>query len=309
MTDNTTQIDLSARAMLARVTIKQGPQSKRDRPASDRTAEREHATNDSVAVLARLLPKHETQAVADAAGALRQTFYRRTLAWQDDGARVLPSAGYLEFSKEIDAAVTAFDDAADALAVRYPAIYAAAPDRMGKLWRPGLLPKSAEQFRRRYAARWKVEPLPSGADFRAEVPADAMLAWRAAIERDTRAAIEAAQADIYARLRDQLGTLAERLTQYGQPGHRFRESLLTGLADLAALAPSLNVTGDPELNHAAGMAAAVADMATVDRLRDDAGARDRMADAARELHRRLAAFCPAPEDSSAEPMQYAHAAE
>ena len=140
MTTPTPTIDLSTRAMLARVVIKQAPASKRDKPATVRAAEREEAQQDSVAVLARLMPKHETDAIAEAAGGMRQAHYRLTLPWRDDGARVLPSAAYLEYSKDLDDARAAFDAAADALAERYPAILAAAPARLGRLWKPGLLP-------------------------------------------------------------------------------------------------------------------------------------------------------------------------
>lgn len=243
---------LNQRAMLASLIIRSWSARKHDKRITNDVAQREHAAADAGRYNKRLLPKDALAFLTSQASAARSEHYKRTLPWSDEGARILSASGYLDYAKAIKAIRADFLSAADDFAARYPDFIDQAKRQLGNMFDPEDYP-TPEAIRDKFAIELHVFPLPDAKDFRADLPEAELAMVRADIEEQVRQSLLAGQADVYRRISDALGHMVAKLRAYqpasdGQKASGiFRDTLVTNVAELAALIPSLNVTNDPTL--------------------------------------------------------------
>jgi hypothetical protein len=103
--------DIGTRALLTALNISAWSGNRLDRNASRDLTDRESAQRGAARVNKSLVSKDALAAVTTAAGAARSEHYKRTLAWADDGARILPAAGFLDYRDAMAARKSAFLDA------------------------------------------------------------------------------------------------------------------------------------------------------------------------------------------------------
>jgi hypothetical protein len=101
--------------------------------------------------------------VTTAAGAARSEHYKRTLAWADDGARILPAAGFLDYRDAMAARKSAFLDAVRVFTQSYDYHRAQAQQLLGHLYSPVGLPRSRRdcrpfRFQRDFSSQYRPEP-------------------------------------------------------------------------------------------------------------------------------------------------------
>lgn len=164
---------------------------------------------------------------------------RHTVPWLDDGMRMLPSAGYLEYTADMRQLIAEADRRADALETQWAQLVAEDIRRLGSLGNAADYPLSV---REKYKISLKFLPVPTTEDFRVAIsPED-----RASLDR----AIEEAKAGVSKHLlSEMLGPVkafVEKLAvPIGETGSVFRDSLVDNVMDLVWRLPKLNLTGDP----------------------------------------------------------------
>jgi hypothetical protein len=293
---------LATRAVLARPTIRVWTARKLDKRATAETLADHGAAADAGRFHKTLVARSSLAEIAQAAGAARTLHYARTLPWGDDGARILPTALYADYLRDMRSLRHQFDGAVSAFVATYDAHRDAARASLGSLFAESDYP-TAREIAGRFGFDVAVYPVPQSTDFRVEVGD--------AVRQDLAARVEAAVADAMrdaaARLVETVKTLADRLRDYqpardGQPAAGiFRDSLVGNLRDLAAVLPAFNLAGDPRFDDLAARVGALLDLSPAivggDQpdplaadLRSDETLRRRVADAADQIAADAAAW-------------------
>lgn len=279
---------LASRAMLAHVKISLWSARALDRKVTDEVNQSHGARADAGRYNKSLIDPAALAPIVTAQGAVRAYHYANTLPWEDDGARLLPSALFdaystrvRQFGEEFDAAVATFLDA-------YPAHVEAARVRLNGMFRAEDYP-SAGDIAKRFAFRRTIGAVPSPEDFRVALGDAQSALIRAEIEERAAEALRAAMADVNARVTDAVGKMAEKLRAYnpGSKGERaegiFRDSLVENVRDLAAILPGLNITSDPILAKVAARMSAELVQHDAAELRESATLRETIAASAESI--------------------------
>lgn len=246
----TTITDISDRAMLVNVHISMFSATKTDKKITAEVAQ-QHGSDENMGRYAKnLVAKGAMDKLKRLAAGIREEHYKRTLPWAEDGARILTSVGYLAYAEWIRKQENEFWTAVDEFASQWSSFVADARVKLNGLFDASDYPTEGE-LRRRFGFRWQVRPVPAAGDFRVALGADEVSAIKAGIQAEQQATIDAAMRDVWGRMRDVVGKMAERLKLYdpNKPSDApFRDTLVTNIGDLLDMVPSLNLTGDSTVN-------------------------------------------------------------
>jgi hypothetical protein len=287
---------LSERAVLAGLHIGNWSGTLHDRDISDETAERHKAdARDSGRYTKQLVSKKALHHVGSHISAARRAHRLLTLPWDDLGTRILSNRGYIQYTEQMQLRRHAVEAAAHEFCANYEQYVNEAKTRLGSMFDATDYP-SAESIQKRFYVDVEIRPVPEAADFRAQLSDDSVRAIVKDIETRTEARLQAAVNDVFERIADVTGKMVERLRAYkpseggGRPENTFKDSLVYNVQELADLIPALNITQDPRLdalqqrllNELAGQ--------SPDLLRDDDRLRNKTADAAEKILKKVQGF-------------------
>lgn len=276
---------LNERAMLVSCKVSVWPAAKTDKKVSAKVAA-DHAVTERRAGKYRKncinVDAPEFVAVKKAAGELKTAHYRLTLPWHDDGVRILPSLAHPEYTATMRNLRATFDDRVAEFVAAYPQLVADARIELNGLFCEEDYP---EDIAAKFGASVRFAPLPAATDFRAAV--DGADEIRAQIEEGVADAVAAAMRDPYQRLFDAISRMVNRL---GDPKAVFHDTLVSNVADLVAILPALNITGDEQLAALTQDAGRLIAGVSAQQLRDAPDVRAKVAAEAAAIERAMAAF-------------------
>jgi hypothetical protein len=262
--------DLRQRAILVRVSTSMFGTQKKDRDATNATADQYGAAADQVAVTKSIINRKNPlfKKIDKIKGLIRNSHLATTGVW-DEPYRVIRTAKYSAWRSVMDELKIDFDEAADDLVKALPDIIAEAQGNLGALYDASLIP-SAEEIRAAFSVEIDTEVLPDRGNMildldKAQV--DGIVA--AANAKDQQ------RLKTHATVRKELETLIEALRSFGDElpdtkrTRTFRDSLVKRMAALADTLPGLNVTGDPALDKLAKDIAAKLTVINAAELRGD----------------------------------------
>lgn len=245
---------LTDRAMLVSLTIKQWTAAKHDKAVSREVATSHNSDVTMGRYNKQLLAKTALEKIKRAAGAARTEHYYRTLPWSDEGFRMLSSAGYFDYSDKMRALQNDFDAAVTEFIQNYPQYVQDARARLNGLFKAEDYP-SEKEMRSKFSLGFNVCPVPTASDFRVDLGDAETARVRAEIQAATDATVKTAMSDAFDRVRKVIAHMAESLRNYAVTPdgvqNAFRDSLVGNVCDMAAILPTLNVTGDPALDQIA----------------------------------------------------------
>lgn len=236
-------MSIKTKAMLVNLSISQWTARKFDRKTTEEV-DAQHGTDQAGRFNKILIAQDAIRTVAQAATAARTYHYTNTLPWSDNGARVLPTTNYLEYTAEIQRFKAQFENAAQTLINNYPALIDDARQALKSLFNPSDYP-APEEIASKYRFKIDIDAIPEAADFRVDINAAELANLQAEIEDRTQRLQAAAMQDLYKRLYDVITHAAETLKS---PDKIFRDSLIGNIADVVDLLPRLNLTGDKALD-------------------------------------------------------------
>jgi hypothetical protein len=129
--------------------------------------------------------------------------------------------------------------------------------------------------------------LPNAQDFRASLGENAVAEIKEGIEAELQKTMQAAMRDPYERLYGHISRMVERLSDEKAI---FRDTLVTGLADLCTILPGLNLTGDERLEDLRKRAERMVTGLDPKDLREVPSVRQNVARDAAEIQRMMASF-------------------
>ena len=283
-------MSITEKAMLAGVKISVWSARKLDKRVTDETNIAHNAAADAGRYNKALLSKDALAEIVTISGRARKEHYARTLPWADNGNRILSSAGYADFARVMRDLGAEFDAAVDKFVDGYESYVADARVRLNGMFDASDYP-DAREIRRKFSFKRQIWPMPDASDFRVDLSAGEASRIRDDIQAEFDAALQMAMRDVFERIADHVGKMAERLSTYtGAPGEKMYESVVGNVRDLVALLPSLNITGDATLARIGERMTKELCRYDVDALKDDATVRRATADAAAEILKEVSDF-------------------
>lgn len=288
-------VDLTARAMLVTLSIRQWTARKIDKRVTKEVADSHNASGDVGRYNKVLIARDSLAEINGIVGAARATHAKYSLPWMQDGTRILPADAFAKYSAEMQAHREAFESAVADFLAAYPSLVDEARDRLNGLFSDDDYPTPAE-IERRFAWRVDVLPMPDAADFRVDIGTEAVERIKSDMARAMADAVNSAMDDARERLFKAVRHMADKLADYRpktdteRASGIFRDSLVDNVRELVDVLPALNLTGDAAL--AAAIEATRDKLTAYDAadLREDPIARAEVQEAAAAIADDMAAF-------------------
>jgi hypothetical protein len=279
---------IHARAMLVSLRLSTWTARKYDKAISNKVAAEHNATSDAGRYNKMLLPGDcaSYKALMQHVGSVRTAHYANTLAWADDGFRLLPTANFMEHSTMARQWRATFNDLKREFLSEYPMLREQARVRLNGMYKDEDYP-TVSQIEGKFGIYLDYCPLPAKGDFRVDLPADAIADIEATVtDRITRATSEAMN-DAWKRLHDTVKHIFEKTVQ---PDAIFRDSLIYNARELCDTLSRMNVTGDANLEAFRTEVESYLTASDPDTLRDNDKVREDTATLAEDILTRMSAF-------------------
>lgn len=276
---NTNKGNIAEKAMLVTLSISQWTARKFDKKATEEVETAFKTGNKAGRFNKLLIAKDAIKTIEQKAAAARDYHYTVTLPWNDNGARILPSALYFDYTNKMREFQNAFNDAVAKLLTNYPALVTEAQNFLGDLYNAMDYP-TEERLAKKYGFSVDVFPIPCADDFRVSLQNEEVNSIKQQIEERTAALIENTKQDIYTRLISVVEKAVEKLST---PDAIFRDSLIENIVDLTDLIPALNITGDKKLARITKAIENTLCQIDPQEVRDNKEARKEAAEEAKEL--------------------------
>lgn len=248
-----TASDLITRAMLVSLSIGAWGATKDDKQAAAETAKVYGAKPDSGKYTKRLMPKGDNaySALKSHIASMRVMNYAQTLAWSDDGKRLLSVKNYQSYVDAFREGKHRFDALLDELVAAYPSLKQQAIDEATeeavRTNNPRRLLTESDfpaDIRAEYS--WAIEffPVPCGGDFRVTISQEEIEQIANRVDERVKADFEAAHHDAVNRLYKVVQKIQSTLSE---PDAIFRDSLIQNARDLCDVLTRITVSEDPAL--------------------------------------------------------------
>lgn len=236
---------IHSRALLVWLTISTWSARRYDRKISEKVNADYNASSDAGRYNKFLLPGDAAsyKSLVTIARSIREQHYSHTLAWSDEGWRLLPTANYMDYTKWFREQQREFSKSLDSFVNDYPVMRDQARVLLNGLYRDEDYPSTTD-IRSRFQIDVNYSPLPNFGDVRVNLAADQVAEIETAIQQRIDSAIKIATDDAWQRLYDVVARISERL---GTPDAIFRDSLIDNAREVCASLERLNVTNDPKL--------------------------------------------------------------
>lgn len=249
--------DLRQRAILVRVSTSMFGTQKKDRDATNTTADQYGASADQVAVTKSIINRKNPlfKQIDKVKGLIRNTHLAQTGTW-DDNFRIITAKKYSAWRSVMDELVVDFDNAVDDFVKALPDIVAEAKENLGSLYDASLIP-TAEEVREAFSVELETEVLPDRGNIVMDLDKAQVDGIIAAANAADQRRIKKLGEETAETVRKELETMIEALRSFGDElpdtkrTRTFRDSLVKRMAALADTLPGLNVTGDPKLDKLA----------------------------------------------------------
>jgi len=167
------QTSIHSRALLVWLRISTWSARRYDKKVSAEVNARHNASTDAGRYNKMLLPGDATayKTLTALAGSIRLQHYSNTLAWSDEGWRLLPTANYATYTAWLRDQQREFSNALNTFASDYPTLRAQASRLLNGLYRDEDYPDTHD-LRTRFALSVEYAPVPAQGDLRVDLGAD-----------------------------------------------------------------------------------------------------------------------------------------
>lgn len=230
-------MSISEKAMLVSLKISQWTARKYDRKITEEV-NHTHQAKDAGRFNKLLIQKERISPIQRAAGAIRQFHYDNTLAWADEGDRLLPVANFFEYTQRINQLKDEFEVAVNSFVSDYHLIVDEAKRNLNGLFNPMDYPS---EIREKFAVNFSFMPVPDSNDFRVALSKEQLDTMRESLNVEVSSRLDNAVRSLRDKITEQLTYTRDRLSE---ANGIFRDSLFYNLSSLADMSIKLNVTND-----------------------------------------------------------------
>jgi len=275
-------------AMLVTATITKFANKTRDAELSADVAARQQGNPKSFTVTRRLLEAAPIKALSRIVGQLRNTVLNPLSVPWEDGVRLMPVENIETFEAEWIKKVDYAEELKREVVREWPKILKDAAINSGLSFDINDYP-SPEYIISKYQFSYELRAMPDSGDIRVNLPAEKIAKIKADTEARITQRVEAAAESVHERVVDTLQALIDGLERHGikadgaKRASKFTDNTVEKIEELAAVLPSLNITGDPKLTQAGN--ALLTKLADLDpaKLRESKTERKAVADTAKSI--------------------------
>lgn len=241
------KVGIQSKALTVSLTVCQWSGRKLDKKITQEVNQQHNADDDAGRYNKLLIAKKYLDPIAKAANAARTFHMANTLPWADKGDRLLASANFLSYTKEMARFKSDFEREVTAFIAVYEDAKNDAKIRLNGMYNGNDYPNPVE-LKKCFEFDTCFLPLPEE-DFRLELSQTEINALTKQVENTFKERISAAVSDTWDRIKEQLTHMKTKLREVKDDGSAgvFRDSLFNNLRDLIDLLPRLNVTDDPNI--------------------------------------------------------------
>jgi len=242
---------VASSAMLVELGISVWTARKKDRGATSDLLLSKHATKAAGAFNKNLLADcEELAAIQKFAGNVRSMHYAMTIPWSDSGLRLLPTAKYFDYQKQMTQMQAEFDRLVENFIQVYDMEVAQVHAKLGDLFNRDEYP-TTDAVRVKFGFRISYIPVPEAGDWRVEIESEAQEQLRSQYEEFHKAQMQKAMGDLWTRLHDHLTRFVNQLEvdSDGKKGKVF-DSTIENVRQMADLLGACNFDNDPMLELA-----------------------------------------------------------
>ena len=238
---------LQAKAMLVELKITSWSGRAMDQAATLKVTSDAGADDDAATVHKRLIDRKHLKRINAIIQKARDLHKKLTLPWNDKGMRLLPVAMHEKYVEKLTEQLELLVVAVNTLCEGYQDAIAEAETFLGDLWQAEDYPSEWE-LRRKFTSGYEFSTVPDGSHFIADIGEEEASRIRRDIERFVHRKLDAAVADLFARLNEAVHAVTKQIAprEDGRVG-RVHESVIEALQGLAESALKMNLTGDPSL--------------------------------------------------------------
>lgn len=226
------------------------------------------------------------KALMQLVGSIRTEHYANTLAWSDEGFRLLPTANYPQYSDFTRKKRAEFNTLLEEFLSEYPYLREQAKVRLKGMYKEEDYP-TVSQIRGKFGFYLDFNPLPIKGDFRCELPQEEIRQIESQMVDRQGEAIKEAMTDAWKRLHDCVKHIHERMVN---PDAIFRDSLIYNARELCDMLSRLNVTGDANLEKFRDEVESYLASNDPDTLRENYSLREDTATLAEDIMQRMSGF-------------------
>jgi hypothetical protein len=277
MTTTINAPSISSSAMLVELSISTWTARKLDRTATATVNKQNNADPDVARVNKNLLSGvDQLAAITKYASAVRNWMYAQTLPWSDLGARLVSTATFFDFKRELDAKQVEFYKMVDEFLDVYPTLISAQAFKLGAMFDRDEFP-TVDDLRGKFRLHASFMPVPEVGDFRVDIGNEGMRLLQEQYEASYNARLNAAMSDVSKRLIEGLAHVSDRLTP-DESGERkmFQRTMLEKLAETVSSVRALNITRNEALDKMAAMTEKAIENVDIDFLKENETARDKL---------------------------------
>jgi hypothetical protein len=248
-------MSIASSAMLVELSIGTWTARKLDKKVTSEVNINKRASDNASRVNKNLLPGVEKlDKITKYGAAVRNWMYTKTLPWSDFGARLIPTAQFFDFKRELDAKQAEFDQLVDEFIQEYPSLISMQAFKLGDMFDREEYP-SPDDIRDKFKFNVAFMPVPESGDFRVDVGNDELQHLREQYDADFKRKLEQAMGDVSKRLLEGLSHLSERMTDYDDGKRKvFQSTLIERLGETIASVRALNVTKSQAIEQLAANA-------------------------------------------------------
>lgn len=233
----------------------------------------------------RIVKPEDIKAFKGVRSRFRSYLKDKTSPWLSDGTRVMAAPFYFEVVAAEQKCKAEWEKVLAAFFKKYPEIKAAAKKRMGSLYKEEDFP-SMESLKNRFNWEFNVFPIPEAGDWRVDLGKHSGEVERQ-IEQKVKEGVAKLTADLWTRLYDVVKKLSEKMKDVDAD---FRDSIIGNVKELISLLPQMNVAQDPKLNKMINDVSTQLCKFDADVLRENSIERKKVADAADDILKTMAAY-------------------
>jgi len=196
----------------------------------------------------------------------------QTLAWSDNGLRLLAVSNFMAYKKQLSVMEENYNALVDKFIEAYPNLVSAAAFQLGNLFDRTEYP-DVDKIRSKFSFAYTFMPVPTSGDFRIDINEEAKREVLESCSSAYEQRLANAMQEAWSRLHDCLTRMSERLEVDMVDGNHkprvFRDSLVENANELVGLLTHFNLTKDEKLEDARRMLEYRMKNVNADNLRDN----------------------------------------
>jgi Protein of unknown function (DUF3150) len=287
---------IATSALLLELNVSMWTGRKRDKTTTAEVTQRAQASSSKAAsVIKNLLSDdQDLDTIKAYVQDTRLYVQKHTFAWNDSGARLLPTGLVIDVTSELEARETEFNRLVHVFLQAYPTKISASAFKLGSLFNRNEYP-SVDEIARKFKMGFRVYPVPTAGDFRVDIQAQTAEFLKEKFQQDAEARVADMMREPWERIYTQLTHVRERMeaalafnpeTSEGKAPRLF-QSMIDNALELALLLEKMNVTNDPALSDCVARIRRLFAEVKISDVREDANVQ---ADLKRKVNDILGAF-------------------